>query len=393
MSPSVSDINSHLVSKTKPVSAENVPNQQYTYSALPNLKRAIEKAGADFRSDVSTVPTENMMQAILEASVGDDIYDEFGDVSVNSLQNKLIELTGKEAALWALSGTMGNQICFRTHLVQPPHTVLLDHRAHVYCWESGALPALSQASVAPVIPSNGVHLTLSDVKKNMVSGGNLHFPPTRAVSLENSLSGTILPLKDAKEISAFVRSFPVPEGQMPVAMHLDGARLFDGITGEGVDAKEYCACFDSISICLAKGLGAPMGSIILGSRAFIERAKWFRKMFGGGTRQNPNISLSIQPGMMAAAAQVALTTSIPQLPRVHALTKSTASKLSAFGYKFQLPVQTNMIIVDLEASNNIPPAAFKGGKALESEEIKGGYFHTKEWGTGSITKKGVNRRI
>ncbi|QSS61870.1 threonine aldolase [Histoplasma capsulatum] len=406
MSPSVSDINSHLVSKTKPVSAENVPNQQYTYSALPNLKRAIEKAGADFRSDVSTVPTENMMQAILEASVGDDIYDEFGDVSVNSLQNKLIELTGKEAALWALSGTMGNQICFRTHLVQPPHTVLLDHRAHVYCWESGALPALSQASVAPVIPSNGVHLTLSDVKKNMVSGGNLHFPPTRAVSLENSLSGTILPLKDAKEISAFVRSFPVPEGQMPVAMHLDGARLFDGITGEGVDAKEYCACFDSISICLAKGLGAPMGSIILGSRAFIERAKWFRKMFGGGTRQ---------PGMMAAAAQVALTTSIPQLPRVHALTKSTASKLSAFGYKFQLPVQTNMIIVDLEASNNIPPAAFvsycaaqglqvfpsgrlvfhyqtsekavgrlvgaleklmtdkKGGKALESEEIKGGY--------------------
>ncbi|PGH00738.1 threonine aldolase [Blastomyces parvus] len=406
MPPSVSDIRSNLVSNIKSESMENDVNKPYTYSAMPNLKRAIQKAGGDFRSDVSTVPTENMMQAILEASVGDDIYDEAGDASVNALQNKLIELTGKEAALWALSGTMGNQICLRTHLMQPPHTVLLDHRAHVYCWESGALPALSQASVSPVIPSNGIHLTLKDVKKHMVSGDNLHFPPTRVVSLENTLSGTILPLKDAKEISAFVRSFPVPEGQKPIAMHLDGARLFDGLAGEGVDPKEYCACFDSISICLAKGLGAPMGSVILGSRAFIERAKWFRKMFGGGTRQ---------PGMMAAAAQAALTASIPQVPRVHALTKSTASKLAACGYKFQLPVQTNMILIDLEASNDIPPAAFvsyctaqglqvfpsgrlvfhyqtseeavgrlvgalerlmldkKGGKELENGEVKGGY--------------------
>lgn len=103
--------------------------------------------------------------------------------------------------------------------------------------------------------------------------------------MENSLSGTILPLKDAKEISEFVRNYPVEDGQKPVAMHLDGARLFDAIAAEGVDLKEYCACFDSISICLAKGLGAPMGSIIVGSKKFINRAKYFRKMFGGGTRQ------------------------------------------------------------------------------------------------------------
>ena len=113
----------------------------------------------------------------------------------------------------------------------------------------------------------------------------VHFPPTRVVSLENTLSGTILPLKHAREISEYVRSFPVPEGMKPVAMHLDGARLFDGVTAEGVDIKEYCACFDSVSICLSKGLGAPMGSIILGSKNFINRAKFFRKMFGGGTRQ------------------------------------------------------------------------------------------------------------
>ena len=113
----------------------------------------------------------------------------------------------------------------------------------------------------------------------------VHFPPTRVVALENSLLGTILPLKDAKEISEYVRNFPVPEDMKPVAMHLDGARLFDAVTAEGVDIKDYCDCFDSVSICLSKGLGAPMGSVIVGSKRFINRAKFFRKMFGGGTRQ------------------------------------------------------------------------------------------------------------
>lgn len=105
------------------------------------------------------------------------------------------------------------------------------------------------------------------------------------MSLENTLSGTILPLKDAKEISEFVRKYPVPVGQKPIAMHLDGARLFDAVVAENIDLKDYCACFDSISFCLAKGVGAPMGSVIVGNKDFIERAKWFRKMFGGGTRQ------------------------------------------------------------------------------------------------------------
>ena len=105
------------------------------------------------------------------------------------------------------------------------------------------------------------------------------------MSLENTLSGTILPLKDVKEISDYVRNFPVPEGQKPIAMHLDGARLFDAVAAENIDIKDYCACFDSISFCLSKGVGAPMGSVIVGTKAFINRTKWFRKMFGGGTRQ------------------------------------------------------------------------------------------------------------
>ncbi|KAI8277088.1 hypothetical protein K4K59_009590 [Colletotrichum sp. SAR11_240] len=131
-------------------------------------------------------------------------------------------------------------------------------------------------------------------------------------------------------------------------MHLDAARLFDGVIGEGVDLKAYAACFDSLSICLAKGIGAPMGSVILGSKQFIERAKWFRKMFGGGTRQ---------PGMMAAAALEALNYTLPRMGNVHALTKKTAAEIEELGYKLALPVQTNMIVLDL-AAVDIPGAAF-----------------------------------
>lgn len=144
----------------------------FAHVSAKRLQAATEKAGRDFRSDVVTVPTKGMMQAILEASFGDDIYDPMGDASVNALQNKLIELTGMEDALWAISGTMGNQICLRTHLTQPPHTVLLDYRAHIHCWESGALPVLSQAGVTSVHPENGVHLTANDVKKHMIADGN-----------------------------------------------------------------------------------------------------------------------------------------------------------------------------------------------------------------------------
>lgn len=113
----------------------------------------------------------------------------------------------------------------------------------------------------------------------------VHFPPTRVVSLENTLDGTVLPLKDAQEISKYVRNLPTIPGQAPIGMHLDGARLFDAVSAEGVSIKDYCAYFDSVSICLSKGIGAPMGSVILGSKAFIDRAVFFRKMFGGGIRQ------------------------------------------------------------------------------------------------------------
>lgn len=116
-------------------------------------------------------------KAIIDATFQDDMYNEAGDPSVNALQDRIAALTGKEAGLWVLSGTMGNQICLRTHLTQPPHSVLLDSRAHVHNWESGALPVLSQATSTQVVPKNGVHLTVDDVKKNIIADGNSKFRP------------------------------------------------------------------------------------------------------------------------------------------------------------------------------------------------------------------------
>ncbi|CAH0019918.1 unnamed protein product [Clonostachys rhizophaga] len=299
-----------------------------TPKAVARLQAATEKASRHFRSDVVTVPTQAMVQSIIEATFGDDTYDTEGDPSVSALENKIAELTGKEAALWTMSGTQGNQICLRVHLTQPPHSVLVDARSH--------------------IQSNGVYLTLEDVQRNMIPEGNIHHAETRVVCLENTLAGTILPLEEAKKISEFVRSYSVPAGTNPVVMHPDGARIFDAAAAEGGSLKECTACFDSVSICLAKGLGAPMGSIIAGTKAFIERARYFKKMFGGAIRQS---------GMMAAAALAAMKITLPKLKTIHSLTYNISTKLEALGYKLALPAQTNMIALDL-AAMEIPGSTF-----------------------------------
>ncbi|KAJ5669023.1 hypothetical protein N7462_010093 [Penicillium macrosclerotiorum] len=220
-------------------------------------------------SDTVTVPDEHVMQAIVnDSTFDDDVYDG-QDPSVNRLLERVIQLTGKEAALFVASGTMGNQICLRTHLHQPPHAILLDHRAHVQCWETGALPILSQATVTGVEPKNGIYLTLDDLKGRIIEENNIHFPPTRIVCLENQ------------------PDVPVPQGRKPIAMHLDGARLWDAVAGEGV-------------------------------------------------------------GMMAAAALAALDNHLSLLPKVHALARQVGDYLQSIGYKLLFPVNTNMIVLDLK---------------------------------------------
>ncbi|KAH7195896.1 pyridoxal phosphate-dependent transferase [Fusarium oxysporum] len=299
---------------SKPISADSqsvnglIRESPFTTRIHEKLQAAKAKASRDLRSDVVTVPVEKMMEAILAASVNDDIYDAEGDPSVKALEAKMVELTGTEAALWRFQARKETRSAFAPTSRNLPT-----------CWESGALPVMSQATVTTVHPKNGIHLTLEDVKANMIADGNIHFPPTRVVSLESTLSGTVLPLAEARAIADYVRSFPVSEGSRSVAMHLDAARVIDSVVAEGVSLKDYAACFDSMSICLAKGIGAPMGSVIVGSKRFIER--------------------------------------LPQFPAIHALAKRAGSQLEDTGYRLALPAQSNMVVLDM-AGMDIPGAAF-----------------------------------
>ena len=229
-----------------------------------------------------------MLEAICQTTLLDDVFEE--DPVTNELQSYVAEITKHEDSLLVLSGTMGNQVAIRSHLAQPPHSVLCDHRSHIICYEAGGVSAWTGATVSPVIPKNGVHLTLEDIKKHAVLGDNIHYCPTKLISLENTLDGMIMPLAEAKRIVEWAHA-------NDIKVHLDGARLWEAVVSGAGSLPEYTSLFDSVSLCFSKGLGAPIGSIIVGSREFIKKARWFRKSIGGGARQT---------GVIAAAARVAL---------------------------------------------------------------------------------------
>ncbi|ODQ54484.1 hypothetical protein SAICODRAFT_77966 [Saitoella complicata NRRL Y-17804] len=295
----------------------------------------------DFRSDTVTTPTASILASLSGYPVGDDVYHE--DSTTGELEKFVADLTGKESALFVPTGTMGNQLCIRTWLTQPPHSVLCDHRAHVYAWEAGAMAMLSQAMVSPVTPSNGVYLRAEDVEASLVLGDDIHTAPTKVISLENTLGGTIMPLSAIQRIAGLSKA----EG---IKLHLDGARLWEASAATGIAMASYGSYFDSMSLCLSKGIGAPMGSVIVGPADFIKKARWFRKAMGGGMRQT---------GIMAGAARTAIEEVFfgGKLREVHARTKQLAGELMDLGYTFQLPVQTNMIWIDLAAAG-VQPSAF-----------------------------------
>ena len=238
----------------------------------------------EFRSDTFTVPTKSMNDAVIQGlttstlQVGDSVYKE--DPMTLQLEAKVAEMAGKEAALFCVSGTMSNQVGLRVNLVQPPYSILCDYRAHVFLHEAGGLATLSQAMVHPVVPANGNYLTLEDIVENFTpSDGDIHGAPTKVISLENTLHGMILPIEEIARILKFAK-------EHDIRLHLDGARLFNASVETGVSIAEYCQYFDSVSLCLSKSLGAPIGSILVGDRQFIEKANHFKKQCGGGIRQN-----------------------------------------------------------------------------------------------------------
>ncbi|TKA65681.1 Aldolase vrtJ, partial [Friedmanniomyces simplex] len=291
-------------------------------------------AAFDFRSDVVTTPTTRMLNAIASTTLLDDVFQL--DPTTNDLESFIADLTGKEAALLVLSGTMGNQVSIRTQLLAPPHSVVTDYRSHIIEWEAGGVASLCGALIKPVFPKNGRYVTLEDVRKQCVISSDVHACPTKLISLENTLAGMVLPLEECQRISEWAR-------ENEILMHLDGARLWEAVAAGAGSLKEYCACFDSISLCFSKGLGAPIGSIIAGTKKFCERARWIRKSIGGGLRQ---------AGVVTAAARVAVEDTFlgGKLTASHDRAREIAKLWESYGGQTANPVETNMVWFDLDAA-------------------------------------------
>ncbi|KAA8636794.1 hypothetical protein SMACR_00221 [Sordaria macrospora] len=325
------------------MSVPNVPNA-WVGSAGPG--------GFDLRSDTMTTPTASMLAAIQSCSLLDDVTQE--DPTTSDLEAHCAALCGKEAGLLVLSGTMGNQLAMRSLLTQPPHGVLCDARCHIVKYEAGGVSSLTGASLKPVMPSNGVYLTLEDVKANVYLDDDVHTCPTRVIELENTLNGMIMPLSEVRRISAFAR-------ENGIKMHCDGARLWETVAAGAGSLTEFAECFDTISLCFSKGLGAPIGSVLVGPKDVIKHARWVRKSIGGGLRQS---------GVVAAAARVAVDETFGKGPNgeggklkgAHILAKEIERIWTGLGGKCLHPVDTNMVWLDLNDAKCSPERMNELGK-------------------------------
>jgi threonine aldolase len=265
----------------------------------------------DLRSDTVTRPTEAMREAMARAEVGDDVYGE--DPTVNRLQKRTAELLGKEAALFVASGTMSNQLALRSH-TEPGDEVILDAGAHIYYFECGGPAALAGISCRLIEGRRGI-FSGADLER-VLRRDNIHFPPTRLVCIENTHNlggGAVWSLAQTAEVCGTAR-------QAGLKTHLDGARLWNASVATGVPERQYAACFDSVSVCFSKGLGAPVGSCLAGSATFIARARRFRKMLGGGMRQ---------AGIIAAGALYALEHHRQRLREDHDNARALATGIAA----------------------------------------------------------------
>lgn len=279
-----------------------------------------------------------MLLAIQNTTLKDDVFHE--DETTTDLEAYLAMRTGHEDALFVMSGTMGNQLAVRSHLTQIPHSVLCDYRAHILTAEAGGAASLSQAIVTGVVPANGTYLTLEDIEKNVVISDDIHGCPTKLIALENTLGGTIMPLSEVRKISAFAK-------EHNIKLHLDGARLWNAVVEGAGSLSHYCREFDSVSLCFSKGLGAPIGSMLVGKKEFIRHARWVRKSIGGGMRQL---------GVLTSAARVAVDETFGKDPNgqdgklknSHVVAKRIASIWTGLGGNLSKPTETNMVWLDLE---------------------------------------------
>ncbi|MBN9654406.1 low-specificity L-threonine aldolase [Halobacillus sp. GSS1] len=281
----------------------------------------------DLRSDTVTKPTMAMRQAAFEAEVGDDVYEE--DPTVKILEDKAAEMLGKEAALFVTSGTQGNQIAVLTHC-RPGDEVLLEANAHLFLYEGASMSALAGVQPRTIQGTRGV-MDPEDVKA-AIRPDDIHFPETSLICLENThnkAGGVVVPLENMRAIYEVAREKGIP-------VHLDGARLFNASVASGISLRRYADQTDTVQVCLSKGLGAPVGSVIAGSYDFIQKARKWRKRLGGGLRQ---------VGMVAAPAYVALTEMVDRLAEDHAHARQLANGLQHVKGLEVEKVETNIVLV------------------------------------------------
>ncbi len=290
----------------------------------------------DLRSDTLTLPTRQMRATMAAAEVGDDVYAE--DPSVNRLQDYVAELTGKEAGLFVPSGTMSNLIALLSHC-QRGDEYVVGQDAHTYKYEGGGAAVLGSIQPQPLDFEEDGSLDLCKIKA-VIKPDDCHFARTRLISLENTQAGKVLSLAYQAAAAQFA-------SENLLALHLDGARVCNAAVAQGVSLQEICQHYATVSLCLSKGLGAPVGSVLVGSQEFIGEAHRWRKMCGGGMRQ---------AGVLAAAGLMALEQQFERLAEDHARARNLAEGL---GQIDQLcidlnQVQTNMVFIDCPAELQEP---------------------------------------
>jgi len=289
----------------------------------------------DLRSDTVTRPTAAMRAAMMAAPLGDDVFAD--DPSVNALQERIADMLGFERALFVPTGTQSNLCAILSHC-QRGDEYIVGQMAHCYRWEGGGGAVFGSVQPQPIAHQADGSLSLEDIE-SAIKPDDAHFARTRLLALENTLGGRLLPFAYVEQATALAQ-------RKGLARHLDGARLFNAAVAQAAqvgtdarsEARRIAGCFDSVSVCFSKGLGAPVGSALCGSREFIERAHRIRKMAGGGMRQS---------GLLAAAASYALDHHIDRLVQDHALARRLADGLGGIPEMQVEAPQTNLLFVDL----------------------------------------------
>jgi threonine aldolase len=331
----------------------------------------------DLRSDTVTKPAPGMRKAMAEAEVGDDVFHE--DPSVNRLEEVVAALYGKEAALYVASGTMANQIAIRA---QTHHgdEIIMERTSHPFNSESGALAALAGVQVNLIDGQHGI-MDVEQIKTG-VRAPNVHHAPTALICLENTHNrggGSIWPLEKIRLIREFAASVSIP-------MHLDGARLMNACVATGLSPKDYARYFDSCTLCLSKGLGAPVGSLVIGSQEFITKAHRFRKQFGGGMRQ---------AGILAAAGIYALEHHTERLAEDHLNAKRLARGIAEIdGLDIDVnTVETNILYFGVRRPGLTVPALLERLKTQGVLMLGTGPNSIRAVTHLDVSKEGIERAV